>query len=109
MQTKHASIKLVAIDSNGHIHAAIYLVHFNSTMYYLTGGGDPKYRNSGATSWLINEALKLAKHRQYSFDFEGSMIEPIERFFRAFGAIQTPYFQIKKVNSTLLKCREFFN
>jgi hypothetical protein len=31
------------------------------------------------------------------------MIEPVERFFRAFGAIQTPYFAISKTNSKLLK------
>ena len=28
------------------------------------------------------------------FDFEGSMIKPIQRFFRGFGALQTPYFSI---------------
>jgi hypothetical protein len=39
------------------------------------------------------------------FDFEGSMIEPVEKFFRAFGATQMPYFQVKKTNSRLLKLR----
>jgi len=107
IKNKNASIKLVATDNDGHMHAAIYLVYLNSTIYYLIGGGDPIYRNSGATSLLINKALKLARERRFTFDFEGSMIEPIERFFRAFGAIQVPYFQIKKVNSKLLKCREF--
>tara|TARA_B100001121_G_scaffold262268_1_gene242553 strand:- start:605 stop:1546 length:942 start_codon:yes stop_codon:yes gene_type:complete len=107
VKRKESSIKLVATDKDNYIHAAIYLVHLNSTVYYLIGGGDPKYRNSGATSLLINKALDMAKDNQWDFDFEGSMIEPIERFFRAFGAIQTPYFQIKKVNSKLLKCREF--
>ena len=98
---------MLAKDNDGHTHSAIYLLHLNSTIYYLIGGGDPKYRNSGAMSLLINEALKLAKDKHCLFDFEGSMIEPIERFFRAFGAVQTPYFQIKKVNSKILKCREF--
>ena len=107
LKNKQASIKLVAKDENDNIHASIYLVVLNATIYYLIGGGDPNYRNSGATSLLVNEALGIAKDNQWNFDFEGSMIEPIERFFRAFGAIQTPYFQIKKVNSKLLKCREF--
>lgn len=31
------------------------------------------------------------------------MLEPVERFFRAFGAIQTPYFSISKTNSKALK------
>ena len=96
------------MDKENNIHAAVYLINVNSTIYYLIGGGDPNYRNSGATSLLIFEGLKIAKEQNASFDFEGSMIEPIERFFRAFGSSQTPYFQVKHVNSTLLKCREFF-
>jgi len=27
-------------------------------------------------------------------DFEGSMIESVERVFRAFGAVQVPYLQV---------------
>jgi phosphatidate phosphatase APP1 len=37
------------------------------------------------------------------FDFEGSMIEPIERFFRGFGAVQTPYFHVSRSSSKLFK------
>ena len=40
-------------------------------------------------------AAGVTKH----FDFEGSMIEGVERSYRAFGAIQTPYFSITKTNS----------
>ncbi len=105
---KESSIKLVAVDNEERVHAAIYLVVFNNTAYYLIGGGDPEFRNSGATSLLINEGLTIAKDQQLDFDFEGSMIEPIERFFRAFGAHQTPYFQIKKIDSKILKCKELF-
>ena len=47
---------------------------------------------------MINEALKLLTTKTKIFNFEGSMIEPVERFFRAFGAIQKPYFQITKLS-----------
>jgi hypothetical protein len=40
------------------------------------------------------EAIKFASTVTKRFDFEGSMIEPVERFFRAFGAKQTPYFAL---------------
>lgn len=52
---------------------------------------------------LIYEAIKFASQVTAKFDFEGSMLEPVERFFRAFGATQKPYFQIKKENSRILK------
>lgn len=91
-------LSLSAIDETGNIHAVIYVIYDENEAYYLLGGGDPKYRNSGAHSFLINEALKLLINKTKIFNFEGSMIEPVERFFRAFGAIQTPYFQITKLS-----------
>ncbi|MET4694683.1 GNAT family N-acetyltransferase [Endozoicomonas lisbonensis] len=88
-----------ARDENNIIHAAIYIVWHNEYAYYLMGGGDPDLRNSGATSLAMWEAIKFSKTVAKCFDFEGSMIEPIENFFKAFGAIQTPYFSLSKTNS----------
>ena len=97
---KHDSREiLLAKDSKNNTHAVAYLVWDNKEMYYLMGGGDPELRNSGATSLLMWEGIKLASEKGLKFNFEGSMIEPVERFFRAFGATQTPYFQIYKHNS----------
>jgi hypothetical protein len=36
----------------------------------------------------------------------GSMLEPIERFFRGFGAVQIPYFNITKTPSRMLRLRQ---
>ena len=92
-----------AEDAEGRLHAAIYIVWDEKEAYYLMGGADPELRNSGATSLCMWEAIKFASTVTRKFNFEGSMIEPVERFFRAFGARQYPYFQISKVNSPLLK------
>jgi len=83
-----------AQDAEGRIHAALYLIMDASYAYYLLGGADPRLRSSGAQSLLCWEAIKLASGKNLKFDFEGSMIEPIERAFRAFGAVQVPYLQI---------------
>jgi len=40
------------------------------------------------------------------YDFEGSMIEPIEEFFHSFGAVQKPYFEISKTSSRSMKIRQ---
>lgn len=79
------------------VHAAALLVWDSKRAYYLVGGGDPDLRNSGATSLLIWHLIQFAAQRSKVFDFEGSVIEPIERFFRAFGATQTPYNTIYKL------------
>ena len=86
----------MAVDPEGRQHAAIYVVWDNETAYYLMGGGDPGLRSSGATSFCIWEAIKFASSFLKRFDFEGSMMEPVERFVRAFGGEQTPYFHIRR-------------
>ena len=94
-----------AQDKDSRIHAAVYTVWDENSAYYLMGGSDPDMRNSGANSLCMWEAIKFASTVTKKFDFEGSMIEPVERFFRAFGAKQIPYFHITKTNSRLLRLR----
>ena len=93
----------IAEDAEGKQHAAVYIVWDSNNAYYLMGGGDPELRSSGATSLCMWEAIKYASSVARSFDFEGSMIEPVERFFRAFGATQTEYFSLTRTPSHLLK------
>ncbi len=92
---------LCAVDSEGRIHSAAYFVFDSNSCFYLLGGGDPKLRTSGASSLLMWEGIKFASTVSQSFDFEGSMIEPIERFFRAFGGTPTPYWRVTKLNTIL--------
>lgn len=98
----HQARKLLcAVDADGRIHAAAYFVYDSKCCYYLIGGGDPELRNSGASSLLVWEGLKYASTVSESFDFEGSMIEPVERFFRAFGGVPTPYWRVTRLNGFL--------
>lgn len=103
--TQRARRILIARDPSGRAHAGVYLVWDSESAYYLMGGGDPELRSSGATSLCLWEAIRFASTVTKSFDFEGSMIEPIERFFRAFGAVQTPYFSISRTTSWRLRAR----
>src|SRR5262249_38128200 len=89
---------LHAQDAQGNIHAGIYIVWDESSAYYLLGGADPRFRTSGAHSLLMWEAIRFASTVSRSFDFEGSMVEPIERFFRSFGARQVPYFHVTRMS-----------
>lgn len=94
---------LIARDMQGRAHAGAYIVWDEQAAYYLMGGGDPELRNSGATSLCLWEAIRFAAGVTRSFDFEGSMLQPVERFFRAFGAEQIPFFRVCKTNSLALR------
>ena len=92
-----------AVDDQGRVHASIYLVWDDRCAYYLLGGGDPELRNSGATSLLVWAAIQYAATVSQAFDFEGSMLEPVERFFRAFGSVQTPFYQAARIDNRMLR------
>jgi len=87
-----------AVDSAQHVHAAIFVVYDGLSAYYLVSSIDPEFRESGATTLLIGQALTFLSPRTKKFDFEGSMIPGVERSFRKFGAVQTPLFRIRKDN-----------
>ncbi len=90
-------------DENNNIHAAIYLVWDNQTVYYLLSGGDPNFRNSGANALLLWNAICFAAKEGKKFDFEGSMMPAVETFVRAFGASQKQFHEISKVYSPFLR------
>lgn len=89
---------ICAEDAGGRIHAAVYLVWDEESAYDLMLGSDPEVRASGAANLVLWEAIKFAATVTKSFDFEGSMIEPVERSFRSFGAVQVPYFHVSRMS-----------
>ena len=84
-----------AQDEEGNIHSAIYIVWDTNSAYYLMGGSDPEFKSSEASTLLIWEAIKFSCSVTKKFDFEGSMIESIERVFRSYGATQKQYFNLR--------------
>lgn len=104
----HSAGKTIySIDEKGKLHSAIFVIWDCASAYDLISSIDPDYRNSSSASLLIREIIKYLSDKTKGFDFEGSMIESVETSFRQFGAIQKPYFQITKVNSRILKVRNF--
>jgi hypothetical protein len=87
---------LGAVDADGRTHAALYVVWDERTLYALMSARDPELQTVGANTLLYWEAIRLAAQVSRVFDFEGSMVEPIEHYFRGFGGRQVPYFCISK-------------
>jgi CelD/BcsL family acetyltransferase involved in cellulose biosynthesis len=96
---RRARAMLFAQDEADRIHAVAYIVWDEHAAYYLLGGSDPDLRTSGAASLLMWEAIMRARGITDIFDFEGSMLKPVERFFRAFGARQAPYLSVRRAST----------
>jgi hypothetical protein len=93
---RDARVSLFACDGADRIHAVAYIVWDADAAYYLLGGSRPELRTSGAASLVLWEAILRARQVSRVFDFEGSMIAPINRFFRAFGGRQAPYLCVSR-------------
>lgn len=89
----------------GATHSVGYLVWDAHSAYYLMSGDDPALRNSGAGIYLTWEIIRYASEvlKVPTFDFCGSMMRPIERVRRQFGAEPKPYFRVQKEWSWLWK------
>jgi len=101
---QHSSGRTIyAVDKQGDIHAGILVVWDYYSGYNLITTFDPTFRSSGAGTLLIQEAIRWVATKSNRFDFEGSMIEGVEKSYRQFGAKQIPYFDITKIDSKILK------
>jgi hypothetical protein len=97
---------LFAKDKEGTTIATSFLIYDKNVVYYLMGGIDPDKKNLGGMDLIQFESIKFSIETGRKFDFEGSMIESIESYFRSFGAVQQPYYNIAKTNSKLFKLKE---
>lgn len=94
---KREAVKILAAeDAEENIHSVAFLVWDTESVYYLLNGTNPKFKNSQANCFLIHESIKFAHELNLKFDFEGSVIKPIENAFRQYGGIRKPYFRIYK-------------
>jgi lipid II:glycine glycyltransferase (peptidoglycan interpeptide bridge formation enzyme) len=96
IERKQGRIYTAYTEDNA-LQSAIFVINDSQTSYYLLGGNDYSLKNINSNAVLLWHAIRDALAEGRSFDFEGSMNEGIEHFFRSFGGEQTPYFRIYKV------------
>lgn len=104
IKTNNCGKLLFAQDSDGNFHAGLILVHDHNTAYYLSGGTDHNFYGSGAMSLLMWKSIEMSISQKLKFfDFEGSMLLNVNRFFQNFGGDEIEYLVMQKSNSVLYK------
>ena len=83
-------------NADNEVLAAVFLVWDKHSMYYLIPCYTPAYKDSGASALLVLEAIKLARQKGVSFDFEGSMIRGVANHYKQFGSTRTLYYGVEK-------------
>ncbi|MHB0937005.1 MAG: GNAT family N-acetyltransferase [Armatimonadota bacterium] len=91
-----------AVDAEGNIHAAMGMVWDDRCAYALVNGADPAFHGSYATTLTLWREIEYAAGVVPEFDFEGSMVESVEQFYRRFGGTLQPYLHISRFASRKL-------
>ncbi len=84
----------LAYTPEGDIVAGAYIVRDERTAYCLALGAGEEGRRRAAVPLLLWSAIQDAAGVVPYFDFEGSMIEVVAKFFGSFGGKLVPYFQL---------------
>jgi hypothetical protein len=98
---------LMASNNEGKLIGGGFFLEDCDMIHYLMGAVKYDFKNTDAMSLIIWEAIKLFSHSGKKFNFEGSMLKPIEKYFRSFGATLMPINHITKTNSFPVKLKEF--
>lgn len=83
-------------DGDGRLHAGLIQQKSGEKNQHLFSAIDPEVRNMGGMSLAIWHSLETAGEDIRTIDFEGSMLEPVEKFFRGFGPRPVSYLQVRK-------------
>lgn len=99
---------------DGTLLGIVFCVYDKKACYYLLGGVDKNAGIQGINNLLVQKSIEKAMTLGCSiFDFEGSMLKGVEKFFRSFGPELIPYYTINKAKLPIemllkFKKRELF-
>lgn len=99
---------------NQQLVGAVFCVYDKTSCYYLLGGVDKAAGIQGINALLVSKSIEKATELGCTiFDFEGSMLKGVEKFFRGFGAELVPFYTANKAKLPIeillkFKKRELF-
>ena len=100
----HEARKILGLqDTNGALHAAVYLVYDRNTCYFLIPCYAPQFGSSGAGARIVDEAIAFASAHSKAFDFEGSMIPGVANHYAQFGSTPAYFYEVEKVYNPLFR------
>tara|TARA_B110000240_G_scaffold196022_1_gene246972 strand:+ start:2465 stop:3430 length:966 start_codon:yes stop_codon:yes gene_type:complete len=95
--TEENSICYVSYNKEGKAISTVFCVYDKEVCYYILGGYNSEDRHEGAGALAIWSAIKMAQEKGVkTFDFEGSMLPAVEKYFRGFGGEMIPFYSVNK-------------
>lgn len=83
-------------NKNGDLVATACFHKTKGRLVYVFPVSNNEGRSNSAMFLLLNNIIDIYSENYQLLDFEGSQVDSIARFYKGFGAINQPYFMIKK-------------
>lgn len=107
---KNGKLKIFLIlDSNNKIISSTINLYDNTSMYYIIGCIDKSFRKSNINSYLFELMIDDAFNKKLIFNFEGSVLPGVEKYFRSFGGKLIKFYRIIRVKNIFLKTLFYLN
>ena len=87
---------LSVYNTKNEIVASGFFLKHQKTVTILVSATDFKNRKNGANTFLIDRAMYKFQHNFDGFNFGGSSIHSVAKFFKSFGATNESYFLLRK-------------
>lgn len=99
LQERQSQAAFLCSDQEGRPLAGAYIAWDQQSSYLLLSGFDSQEKMRGAAALAVWESIKFVANRGLIYDFEGSMLPGVERFFREFGGELCAYHYLVKYRS----------
>ncbi len=100
----YGSIGVVSVSQEENIiYCLLYGLDGDRLYYLLPIELDPVSKTVGTASMAITELIRTHKESVEVFDFEGSSIPGVRRFYESFNGIPEPYYHVRKTATHFLK------
>lgn len=96
LKPKNLINAVAVVNENGETYAGIIYLKYGDKYIYLFGAANKTYKHLGGMSLIIWHIIQHSASSIKYHDFQGSMIESIEKFYRGFDTYPQPYYQIYK-------------
>lgn len=96
--------RIIAVrGENGELQSAVFVVWDSRCAYQLTSCTDSRYRSTGGSTLVVDEAVRFCSEKVRCYDFEGSMIHNVEQSYSKYGSSQKPYIYLERYSSLAME------
>jgi len=95
LHAKNKAWSYGVLNAEGQLLSSCMVFFSHKRIYYILAGNHPDSKSSGSSHYLISEIIREFAGQDLVFDFEGSDVKSIAKFYAGFGAREEKYPALK--------------